>query len=98
MRHCLLLLEDIAYLIAIKDEQQIRMTNQAANFGHLSVVYMQLVHNLVQVANFVGSCRLSVIEKPEFNKEVTKEDIPIRGAKRQELPIRGRGYGPGTSE
>jgi len=57
MRHRLLLLEYVTNLIAIEDEQQIGMTNETAHFGHLPIVDMQLIHDLVQVADFVCSCR-----------------------------------------
>lgn len=55
MRHCLLLFEYIAYFIAIEYKQQIRMSNESAHLCHFAIVYMQLVHHLVEVANFVGA-------------------------------------------
>lgn len=56
MRHCLLLFEYIAYFIAIEYKQQIRMSNETAHLCHFAIVHMQLVHDLVEVANFVGAC------------------------------------------
>lgn len=55
VRHCLLLFEYIAYFIAIEYKQQIRMSNETAHLCHFAIVHMQLVHHLVEVANFVGA-------------------------------------------
>lgn len=57
MGHGLLLLEYVADLVPVEDEEQVRMPDEASNLGHLAVVDVQLVHHLVQVANFVLSCR-----------------------------------------
>lgn len=54
--HGLLLLEYVPDLVAVEDEQQVRMPDEASHLGHLAVVDVQLVHHLVQVANFILSC------------------------------------------
>jgi hypothetical protein len=47
--------EHPSYLVTIKDEQQIGMSYQSADFGHFAVLALQLYHHLVQVLNFVLS-------------------------------------------
>jgi hypothetical protein len=47
--------EHSTYLVAIEYEQQIGMSYQSTDFGHLTIFALQLYHNFVQVLYFVLS-------------------------------------------